>query len=156
MIKIFTLFFLLFSTLGFAAGSGSDNNSQTDNSDQIKILYNKAESYIEVNKYKKSLKILKALTRREDLGGFRADIYNLLGFSYRKIDKPELDKSFAAYMMALEIDPKHLGAHEYLGELYLMMGNKPKAIEILQKLKKLAGSSSEEYLLLQDAINISN
>jgi len=49
--------------------------------------------------------LLKTLTKREDLGTKRADIYNLLGFSYRKIDTSNLDKSFAAYMMALELDP---------------------------------------------------
>ena len=70
------------------------------------------------------LSYLKNLQKREDLGTRRADIYNLLGFSYRKLENPELDKSFAAYMMALEIDPEHAGAHEYLGELYLMRDQK--------------------------------
>ena len=56
-------------------------------------------------------------------------------------------------MMALEIDPKHIGAHEYLGELYLMMDNKNKALEMLVKLESLVGTSSEEYLDLKKAIN---
>ena len=103
--------------------------------------------------YKKSLKVLKSLIKREDLGDHRANIYNLLGYSYRKISKPDLDKSYAAYMMALELDPSHIGAHEYLGELYLMLNEKNKAIEMLNKLEKLVTSSGKEFIELQNAIN---
>ena len=150
----FTFILIMFiSSASLSAGTTSDSTIKVDNSDQIKILYKKAETYIEEENFKKSLKVLKALTKREDLSGFRADIYNLLGFSYRKLKKPDLDKSFAAYMMAIEIDPKHIGAHEYLGELYLMLDKKNKAIEILTKLESLAGISSEAYLDLNKAIN---
>lgn len=150
----YIVFFIIFTSFNvFGAASDSNSNQTVDNSDQIKILYELSEKHIKNNDYKKSLKILKALTKREDLGNFRADIYNLLGFSYRKIDNPNLDKSFAAYMMAIEINPEHLGAHEYLGELYLMMGNKIKAKDMLQALKKLAGNNTKEYLELKLAID---
>ena len=96
--------------------------------------------------------MLKTLTKREDLGTKRADIYNLLGFSYRKIDTPNLDKSFAAYIMALELDPNHVGAHEYLGEVYLMKNQKDKAISILSDLEKLVGKDAKEYIDLLSAI----
>ena len=135
------------------ANTSSSTAPEIDNSDQIKILYKKAEKYIEEDNFKKSLKVLKALTKREDLGGFRADIYNLLGFSYRKLNKPDFDKSFAAYMMAIELDPEHIGAHEYLGELYLMLEDKSKALEMLAKLEVMVGKSSKEYLDLEKAIN---
>ena len=115
MNKIIFVILLFISSASLSAGTSSSTSTDIDNSDQIKILYNKAEKYIEEDNFKKSLKVLKALTKREDLDGFRADIYNLLGFSYRKLDKPDLDKSFAAYMMAIELDPEHVGAHEYLG-----------------------------------------
>ena len=55
--------------------------------------------------------------------------------------------------MALEIDPEHLGAHEYLGELYLMMGKKAKAQELLSRLELLSGIRSSEYLDLEKAIS---
>ena len=64
-----------------------------------------------------------------------------------------LDKSFAAYMMAIEIDPSHLGAHEYLGELYLMRDQKDKALLMLEKIEQLAGSNNEEYKDLKKAID---
>ena len=150
----FTFILIMFiSSASLSAGTTSDSTIKVDNSDQIKILYKKAETYIEEENFKKSLKVLKALTKREDLSGFRADIYNLLGFSYRKLKKPDLDKSFAAYMMAIEIDPKHIGAHEYLGELYLMLDNRNKAIEMLAQLESFAGTTSEAYIDLNEAIN---
>jgi len=153
MNKIIFILTFFISSVSLSAGTTSDSSTKVDNSDQIKILYKKAEKYIEEDNFKKSLKVLKALTKREDLAGFRADIYNLLGFSYRKLSKPDLDKSFAAYMMAIELDPEHIGAHEYLGELYLMLQDKSKALEMLVRLGDIAGKSTKEYLDLEEAIN---
>ena len=145
------LLFVSFNAIGAGTSSSTDDSTQT--SDQIIKLYELAEKHIDNQSYDKSLKLLKKLTKREDLGTKRADIYNLLGFSYRKLENPDLDKSFAAYMMAIELDPSHLGAHEYLGELYLMRDQKDKALIILEKLDQLAGSNSEEYKELKIAID---
>ena len=145
------LLFVSFNAIGAGTSSSTDDSTQT--ADQIIKLYELAEKHIDNQNYNKSLKLLKKLTKREDLGKKRADIYNLLGFSYRKLKKPDLDKSFAAYMMAIELDPSHLGAHEYLGELYLMRDQKEKALIILEKLDQLAGSNSEEYKELKIAID---
>ena len=145
------LLFVSFNAIGAGTSSSTDDSTQT--ADQIIKLYALAEKHIDNQSYDKSLKLLKKLTKREDLGTKRADIYNLLGFSYRKLEKPDLDKSFAAYMMAIELDPSHLGAHEYLGELYLMRDQKDKALIILEKLDQLAGSNTEEYRVLKIAID---
>ena len=153
MYKFIFIVFIFISNNVFAAVSSSDVSKDLDNFDQVKILYDRAEKYINEKKYKKSVKLLKALTKREDLNGLRSDIYNLLGYSYRKIQNPNLDKSFAAYMMALEINPKHIGAHEYLGELYLMLGELEKSKIMLNKLGLLAGIESEEYFDLKSLID---
>ncbi|WP_374514245.1 tetratricopeptide repeat protein [Niveibacterium sp.] len=50
-----------------------------------------------------------------------ADGFNLLGYASRKQGK--LDNAFRYYEQALTIDPKHRGAHEYIGEAYLMAGD---------------------------------
>ena len=152
MLKVFFIAILLSANICLSEVTKSSSPVVIDNSNEIELLYERAKKYIDENNYKKSLKVLKSLTKREDLLGFRADIYNLLGFSYRKLSNPELEKSFAAYMMAIEINPKHIGAHEYLGELYLMMNNKDKAFEMLVKLETIAGTSSKEYLDLKKAI----
>jgi tetratricopeptide (TPR) repeat protein len=80
-----------------------------------------------------------------------ADTNNLLGFSNRKLGK--LDVSLTYYKKALSIDAKHLGAHEYLGELYLMMKDPTKAKAELATLSTLCGVKCEQYLDLKKAIS---
>ncbi len=150
--KKLIILLIILSYDAYGAGTESSTDISTNNLDQINNLYELAEKHINNKSYDKSLKLLKKLTKREDLGNKRADIYNLLGFSYRKLENPNLDKSFAAYMMALELEPKHIGAHEYLGELYLMRDQKDKALGMLEKLEKLAGKNAAEYKDLQKAI----
>ena len=79
-----------------------------------------------------------------------ADVQNLLGFAERK--RGNLDAAFIHYDRALTLDPKHRGAHEYLGEAYLMTGNLVKAEEQLAALDKLCFFSCEEYRDLKVAI----
>ena len=59
---------------------------------------------------------------------------------------------FKHYGEALRIDPKHKGAHEYVGEAYLLVGNVAKAKEHLAALDKLCFFSCEEYRDLKKAI----
>ena len=154
MQKFIIISFILFQVSAATAYShSSETKIKTDNSDQILIIYQKAEQYIENGKFKKSLKLLKALTKRKDLASKEADIYNLLGFNYSKISKPDLDKSYAAFMMALEFDPDHIVTHKYLGRLYLMLDEKDKALEVLMTLKILVGITGEEYQELEMAIS---
>lgn len=79
-----------------------------------------------------------------------ADIHNLLGYSYRK--SGDLDLSFKHYDRALELDPDHRGAHEYIGEAWLMRGNPDKAREHLRELARLCRADCEEYRDLEKAI----
>ena len=50
-----------------------------------------------------------------------ADLQNILGFSYRNLK--QYDLAFKHYKRAIELDPRHRGAHEYIGEAYLMTGD---------------------------------
>lgn len=80
-----------------------------------------------------------------------ADAQNLLGYAYR--NQKKFDLAFRHYNEALRLDPKHKGAHEYLGETYLLTGNKPKAQEHLVALERICGGKScEEYKDLARAI----
>ena len=151
MIRIF-LFTLLFSTSVFAAASKSSDDASASASDHIKNLYDKAYDLVYAEDFDKSLKLLKKIAKRDDLGNMKADVYNLLGFSYRKNDNPDLDKAFESYQIALEANPEHAGAHEYLGELYIKMGKKSMAEEMLAKLEIIAGTGSDEYKKLKKAI----
>ena len=151
MIRIF-LFTLLFSTSVFAAASKSSDDTSASASEQIQNLYDKAYDLVYAKEFDKSLKLLKKIAKRDDLGNMKADVYNLLGFSYRKNDNPDLDKAFESYQIALEANPEHAGAHEYLGELYIKMGKKSMAQEMLAKLEIISGTGSDEYKKLKKAI----
>ena len=71
-----------------------------------------------------------------------ADVYSLLGYALRNAGNVEEAKVF--YAKALDFDPDHKGAHEYLGELYLKINDMPKALEQLAILEKLCTKGCEE------------
>ena len=149
---ILTILFL--SSASFAAGTSyDDDNSTVSASEQVTKLYNKAYELVYNKKFDKSIKLLEKIAKRKDLGEKKADVYNLLGFSYRKHSEPDLDKALESYKIALETNPEHLGAHEYLGELYITLGNMNKANEMLNNLEEIAGTSSMEYIKLKKAID---
>ena len=81
-----------------------------------------------------------------------ADYHNLYAYAIRKGDKPNLDVVFKHYNEALRIDPKHKGAHEYVGEAYLMVGNVAKAKEHLAALDRICFFGCDEYSLLKKAV----
>jgi len=81
-----------------------------------------------------------------------AEYHNLLAYSIRHTANPNMDVVFKHYGEALRIDPKHKGAHEYVGEAYLLVGNVAKAKEHLGALDKLCFFSCEEYRDLKKAI----
>ncbi len=70
-----------------------------------------------------------------------ADALNLLGFSYRKLG--QLDVARTWYEAALAADPAHLGALEYQGELFLMLGDVAAAQANLARLTTLCGTCEE-------------
>lgn len=80
------------------------------------------------------------------------DYHNLYAYSLRKAGAGQMDLVFKHYNEALRIDPKHKGAHEYLGEAYLMVGNVAKAKEHLGRLDKLCFFGCSEYNDLKKAI----
>ena len=79
-----------------------------------------------------------------------ADAWNMLGFSYRNTG--EFDLAWDAYERALAIDPAHKGAHEYVGEWYLMQGDIASAKRQLKKLEALCPSECEERSTLASKV----
>ena len=82
-----------------------------------------------------------------------ADYHNLYAYSIRKGASPDMNLVFKHYNEALRIDPKHRGAHEYIGEAYLMVGNVAKAKEHLSTLDKLCFFPCQEYSDLKRAVS---
>jgi Tfp pilus assembly protein PilF len=102
-----------------------------------------ARSAIQAKDWQKAIAQLSALVRAEPKN---ADAHNLLAYSHRKLVQPNLPKAFEHYKIALQLDPNHKGAHEYIGEAYLMDKKPEEAEKHLAILEKLCGNTScEEY-----------
>jgi tetratricopeptide (TPR) repeat protein len=134
---------LLLPAAALAFDSGS-SNSASDGGEQLRAArtaiahydYPKAEGYLQ-----------KLLGSAPD----NADALNLMGFSERKLGRP--NAALAYYEKALALQPKHLGANEYLGELYLEMKDLPKAEARLAVLQQACGGNCEEYSDLKGKID---
>jgi predicted Zn-dependent protease len=81
-----------------------------------------------------------------------ADYHNLYAYALRKGGSPDMNLVFKHYNEALRIDRKHRGAHEYIGEAYLMVGNVAKAKEHLAELDRLCFFGCSEFADLKKAI----
>ena len=81
---------------------------------------------------------------------FNPETLNLLGFSHRQL--AQFDEALTYYQRALKVDPQHLGANEYLGELYLKTGRLDDAIARLQVLDDACFLPCKEYAELKDSI----
>lgn len=106
----------------------------------------KARELIEKKDWGNAIQTLESYTRSQP---GNADGFNLLGYSYRNLKR--YDESLVAYEKALKLDPKHRGAHEYIGVAYIQMGQLGKAKEHLDALDKICTFSCEEYRDLKKA-----
>jgi tetratricopeptide (TPR) repeat protein len=79
-----------------------------------------------------------------------ADVYNLLGFSFRKTG--DIKQAATFYLKALDFDANHKGALEYQGEMFVELGQVDKAKANLAKLVTLCPTGCEEREDLEKAI----
>ena len=119
-----------------------DNLSSTDAPDLTSV-----RAKIKAKDYAAALAELRDIV--EDVK--QADVYNLLGFTLRKTG--DFKTSLTYYTKALQLEPDHKAAREYLGELYVETGNMEKAKEQLAVLNRLCPGGCEEREDLQKAIN---
>ena len=123
------------------AGAIGTENDASDNAD-----FEAARQLIDMGRYQAAIPFLQAAIR---YGPDSADVYNLLGFSHRKTGK--WIEALSYYKRALALEPKHVGANEYLGELYVAQGRLVLAEERLDVLLTACGRC-EEYKELAAAI----
>jgi hypothetical protein len=81
-----------------------------------------------------------------------ADWNNLMGYSLRKSPNPDLAAAERFYDAALQIDPKHRGALEYSGELFLMTNRLALAEQRLAALDKACLLPCDEFTQLKQAV----
>ena len=124
--------------------SSSDNN---DTSKPVNVDYKNGSIAAYNGKFLVAIKHLELAAR---ISPNNPDVYNLFGYSHRKLD--QLEQAFDNYWKALKLDPRHLGANEYIGELYLRTKNLKKAKEHLEVLDDVCLFGCDEYDDLKDAI----
>jgi cytochrome b involved in lipid metabolism len=114
---------------------------------QLSVFLSEADALIKQKNFTAALTLLK----QADINyANNADINNLLGFSSRNLK--QFSASAKYYQKALKINPNHLGALEYQGELFLQTKKVSAAKRNLAKLMKLCGENCEEYSDLKQAI----
>jgi Flp pilus assembly protein TadD len=79
-----------------------------------------------------------------------ADVQNYIGYSYRNLKN--YDAAFTYYKRAIELDQRHRGAHEYIGETYLLVGDVAGAERHLKALREICLLGCEEMKDLEQAI----
>jgi Flp pilus assembly protein TadD len=125
---------LLLPSLGLAADTDEGPAAKLDPD------YAAGKKAIEAKDWSAAIKSLSSAALRDTKN---ADIQNELGYAYRNAG--QMDLAFKHYERALQLNPRHRGAHEYVGEAYLLAGNLAKAEEHLAALRKICLIPCEEY-----------
>tara|TARA_B100000886_G_scaffold175153_1_gene119958 strand:- start:1236 stop:1742 length:507 start_codon:yes stop_codon:yes gene_type:complete len=157
---ILIVFFTFYCSLVFAASSGGIETETTASTgvkpatkyDIGKKWVSKAKKF-EIKKkdakaknaYKKAIK---SLLDANSQNPSDPDTLNLLGFSHRKIGDYENAEIY--YSMGLEIDPKHVGINEYMGELFVATNRMDEA---RKRLAVLESCNCKEYNELKQVID---
>ncbi len=137
---------LVVSTAAFAAGGGGGgmDSPPTQAADPN---YTRAKSMIEAKDYKGAMPLLQQVVAKDPKN---ADAYTLMGYAVRKSGDP--NGSLQYYNQALSLDPRHIGAHEYIGEAYLMLDRPAEAEQQLARLDSICVFGCTEYRMLKSAI----
>ena len=151
--KIFViLFFTIFTTNSFSAGSDSTPAKVKSNYDKAVQSIKFAKKYEAKGKIEKAkkryAKAQKLLLKSNKEKPLQADTLNYLGFTTRKLGDYENGEKY--YLLGLEIDPKHKGINEYLGELYIATNRINLAKE---RLEVLASCNCDEYTQLKEILD---
>ena len=145
------LFFLSLNNQVFAAGGdgggssggGSDSSSASLYEQAVKLV-KRAGKLEKKDKGEKAKKLysqaFKKLNKAYKSDDQNPDILNYMGFTSRKTGNFKEAENY--YLAGLDLDPKHNGINEYLGELYVQTDRIDKANERLAVLKNC---DCEEY-----------
>lgn len=141
---------LLLSCLMFACTLALADGTPTETEPAAVQRMAAATNAIQAKSWALAITELKAAVKEDPRN---ADAHNLLAYSYRKQAKPDLPMAFEYYRTALKLNPNHKGAHEYIGEAYLMDNKPAEAEKHLAELKRICGNTScEQYVDLAQAI----
>ncbi len=141
MKKILLVALLLFSVAGLSQAA------DTAPAKQDPAWLTQARASIRSDNYNQAIQQLQAANEISS-----ADWNNLMGYSLRKKQPPDLVGAEKYYQAALKIDPSHRGALEYYGQLKLTNNDLPGAEALLARLDKACFFGCEEYADLKEAV----
>jgi tetratricopeptide (TPR) repeat protein len=147
MFRLLTLIVLTFTTLMPPAVNAMGGNDAPAPAARVDPDYAAGKLAVDKKDWPRAIELLNKAATKD---ARNADLQNYLGYSYR--NSGQLDLAFKHYEQALAINPKHRGAHEYVGEAYLMVNNVAKAEEHLAALDRLCTFRCEEYTELKEKI----
>jgi predicted Zn-dependent protease len=137
---------LLSTTLGAAMpGHAAGSNDSTSAAAPSGMA--EAQAAVDAGHYPDALKLLAAVVKQEPRN---ADALNLMGYSNRKMNR--LTEAARYYDAALKVDPKHIGALEYQGEMFVETGDYDRARQNLKLIGAICGQC-EEAIDLRAALN---
>lgn len=122
------------STLALASGGPAPQNTANQTTQQLAEV----AKLVKAQQWSAAEAVLKQLRLSAPE---QADVWNWSGYVARK--SARLSDAFPYYAQALKINPRHLGAHEYLGEAYLQVGDRANAEAQLEILQTLCGQCEE-------------
>jgi tetratricopeptide (TPR) repeat protein len=129
-----------------ALGAG-DPKEETPTSEQVDPDYAAGKTALAARDWPAAIKSLSSAALRDTRN---ADIENSLGYAYRQAG--QMEPAFKHYARALQLNPRHRGAHEYVGEAYLLVNDLAKAEEHLAALERICLIPCEEYEDLKKAV----
>ena len=127
-----------------AGGGGGSSWSSEEKADPN---FTAGTQAIDAKDWARAVTLFQKVVTKDDQN---ADAFNYLGFAQRNLG--DYESAFKSYAAALAIDPKHRGAHEYIGEAYLQTGNLAKAEQHLGELDRICFFGCEEYRELKEKI----
>jgi tetratricopeptide (TPR) repeat protein len=130
------------SNSGGSSSGSSSSSSSSSSANSITAMYSQASAKVDAQDYRGAMPILDKIIAKDP---HNPDALNLMGFCDRKLGNT--DEALEYYNKALAIRPNHVGANEYLGELYLELKNLPKAEERLKVLAKACNGCQEQQEL---------
>jgi tetratricopeptide (TPR) repeat protein len=133
--------------LADGGGGGGGGGSEAAAVKKQTPEYTAGVKAIDANDFARAVTLLEVAVQRTPDD---ADAWNYLAYATRKNGDPA--KAVPLYEKALALDPRHLGAHEYIGEAYLQLNELAKAKEHLARLNKLCLFSCEQYRDLKKAV----
>jgi tetratricopeptide (TPR) repeat protein len=144
MKKVLILLIVL-SLNSHAFGAGDGGGSSEDNYYKEAVQLVKRAGMMEKKDKPEKAKKLYSLAFKKLNEAYKSDkknpdVLNYMGFTSRKIGNFKEAEDF--YLKGLNLDPKHNGINEYLGELYVQTNRIDKAKERLAILKNC---NCEEY-----------